>query len=150
MRNKTDAINSFLFTHEIDIFILVESWLQTNDDFYIKQCLANLESYSFFTLNRYYSNGGGIVILFRTDFNVSVCSSICNEQIELLTVKCEARAVNFHLTDVYRPPAACFKTFFNIFNEETEDYFSACEKYVALGEFNIHMNKNMDSKTHVQ
>ena len=64
---SSDDIYNPILAHEIDLMVLTETWLcsDNTEDFYLKQCYGNQDNWQYLSFPRDYSTGGGIAVFFE-------------------------------------------------------------------------------------
>ena len=138
--NKCSFIYSYLLTHDIDIFSLNETWLNSS----ISNTSLFLPGYRIFRVDRTYACGWGVCILVRNKFNAQTVNTIMSVNIELLHVCLlfkNCRSLN--IVSVYRPPKCSYLSFVNEFCS----FFSHVNffnNFILLGDVNINI---LDTKS---
>ena len=75
VRNKIDYIIEAIISHDLDILILTETWLTTDDkdQFFIRA--LNIKEYKFYSFPRGNNTGhGGVGIIIRSSINIRSAS----------------------------------------------------------------------------
>ena len=104
IRNKTTHLVEFIFGNDIDVMVLTESWLNSEDDVIIGECTP--PGYTVLIKPRNSTNrGGGIAVVFKTPLNLVVKqldTSAHYSTFECLHVVDKSGSIHFVV--VYRPP----------------------------------------------
>ncbi len=152
LRNKSDMFVDFVTENDLDLAIVTESWLTSNDRVVEGEC--TLPGYVFLNIPRPSDNpsgnrGGGIAILFKEQLNIQIRSNqLKTTYFENVTLTDTAN--NLNLVVIYRPPPSPtngFRTtdFLNEFDEFLEDVALLPGKFLLAGDINIHWNEQSRS-----
>ena len=137
--------NSAILTSQSQMITITESWIQTNenDDFLIKECLP--EKYIPLSFPREISTGGGILLIHRKDFSISVIQNICNQDFGIVT--CRVLFLNYAIFFLCcnRPPSGNLQLFPQEFRGLLAKFSS--EYILCCGDFNIHVNRICPAST---
>ena len=132
-------INSAILSSQSQLITITESWIQTNenDDFLIKECLP--ENYIPLSFPREFSTGGGILLIHRKSFSISVIQNLCNQDFEIGTRR--ILSLNYPIIFIccYRPPSGNLQLFLGEFHGLLVKFSS--EYIMCCGDFNIHVNQ---------
>ena len=106
MKSKTASVCDFIISSKFDILAITESWL-TDDDRCnraladIKHTLLNFELHH---VPRTHSIGGGVCVIVRKGFSVSVNTSLTFGSFEHIDLTITAKSTSVRLFVVGRPP----------------------------------------------
>ena len=149
LKNKTALVNDYMAEHDIDIYLIVESWLKDNDNKEIGE-LQNHNRYKYIANPRKNRPGGGIVCLAKSQLNI-----IKNELPKFNTFECMELSLNHEgkkttLVTVYRPEASnknkySMEEFYEEFSSLLASYHQKSE-VILVGDFNFHVNKKDNTK----
>ncbi len=80
LANKVADLKHTLVSSNIDICFITESWLTgANPTF-----LVEIPNFNLIRVDRTYSNGGGIVLYFKSSLQISIVTSVSNQSLELM------------------------------------------------------------------
>ena len=85
VRGKKDVICDHVIDHKLDILCLTETWLSASRDARVI-CELTPAGYKFMHVDRR-GRGGGVVILYKSSFDLTVISSKINASFESLQIK---------------------------------------------------------------
>ena len=138
-----------ILTHDIDILVATESWLQAKDKVIIGQLVP--DNYAIQLSTREGRSGGGIAVIHKKDIKVKklVCSN--NASFESLEVLFSLKSKLLRLVGIYRPPAsrknkAPLSQFYEEFSSSLESWTFDAGFLMIVGDFNIHVDNPRDSK----
>ncbi len=150
--NKTDELVQYIIEHDIDVFIITETWLKTDDDMKIAELKPS--GYAFEHVPRENRRGGGIAIVYKSSIRLKKFEQIfTTNSLEYMEVMLSLGNSNMRLVAVYRPPSADpslairvpFSTFIDEFEAVMERHVTAPGNLVILGDFNIHVDTPTDN-----
>ena len=151
VKNKTLIINDFVTENNFDAFLLSETWLcELGTEVEINELTP--PGYSFIHCPRPSGNYGGVGILYRSSLNLVRVQNIGSfETFEYLVVRINLSKESIFLICIYRPPPSDKNNLSTKkFHEEFSDFldaFVAKDKYILIGDINIHFNNKSDSNT---
>ena len=105
VRNKIDHIIEAIISHDLDILILTETWLTTDDkdQFFIRA--LNIKGYKFYSFPRGNNTGhGGVGIIIRSSINIRSASQCDSTNFENCILSLDLKQQRVDLCAVYRPP----------------------------------------------
>lgn len=151
IKNKTARLCEIIFTNNLDLLAVVESW-STKDAFYspVADVLASLKHFSALEIPRQHKKGGGVLLLYRNSFEVSLISNASFESYEHLDLSINYGKSNTRLLIVYRPPPSkdngfTSSMFFDEFSKHLELLALDANRPLAIvGDFNYHMDDSFD------
>lgn len=129
LKSKINELLNFisLFSYEVDIVVLVESWVQANE-----VCLINFPDYNVFNSCRL-GRGGGICVLVRKNI---LCSLVFEKDLNknnYLVLKLIQQ--NLNLVCVYKCPSSDTGGFLDVFDGIVEQY----QRAIIVGDFNLNL-----------
>ena len=132
--NKQDDLKNLLNTHQIDVALLCETWL---NDYNLHR--IDIGGYNLLYRNRSTRKGGGVCILVKDSlkhrsYDIKVDSSI----LEHISVEIRTNTKNLLLTSAYRPPNTDSRMFINEYQSLLK-----CHQESKLKSF-IGIDHNMD------
>ena len=153
IRNKTTHLVEFIVGNDIDVMVLTESWLNSEDDVIVGECTP--PGYTLLNAPRDSTNrGGGIAVVFKIPLNLlvkQVHNSAHYSTFEYLHVT--DRSGSIHFVIVYRPPPSVsngytVQKFLEEFDVLVQEISASPGKLMLLGDFNLHWENPL--KTDVQ
>ena len=143
IRNKTVALLDHILTYDVDVMLIVETWLIESDSVIVGECTP--PGYEFFNYIRGSPNyGGGIGIIAKKSLKLSPSpTTVSSVTFEHCTVTLKNL---IKIIGIYRPPPSPvnkFKT--SDFLEEIDLFLDKALdtplKTIIVGDFNIHMDE---------
>ena len=142
VRKKTVSIADNIIENDVDIFVITETWLASDDPVVIGEMLP--PGYSFINFPRKSDEHGGIGIIHKTHISMTIVpttSETTNFEYAIIVVN----NTGLRLVIVYRPPPSTengLKTskFLEEFECFLDDINLAPAKTVLLGDFNVHVD----------
>jgi hypothetical protein len=148
--NKPELLQNIIHDHKIDLLCLTETWLHPDT---LPATINSLlpPTYSFAHRPRPQGNGGGVGIIYNTNFSVkpvtlpaltsfeaqcvsfSISSSSNSTSASLSTAP-------YILLNIYRPPSASKPAFISEFTSLLEDIISSPSELIITGDFNLHVD----------
>ena len=120
-----------------------KTWLQEGDTFVINEPCP--PGYNYLGLPRVTSRGGGLGLVFKEEYDVSLYSKLDArfKSFEFLPIKVKVTYEEFLLVILYRPPPSPKNKLTGaMFLEEFNDFMGKIatmhERKVLIGDFNIH------------
>ena len=145
MKNKPLLILDFILDQELDIIILTETWLKSDDHLDIIGH-ATPEGYSFVNVPRNTGNGGGIALIHKCNIKINLIKNETFKTFEHLACVATFNHASICFVAIYRPPPNAvngFTTseFFTEFTQAANDFSLRNNQLVITGDFNIHLDK---------
>lgn len=144
MSGRLANLISEIVTHSIDILCLTETWLRPGEvlsDIGLTE--ANLRFYSCPRMES--KRGGGLGVLFKKSFTLKEIPFPHANSFEHVTLCVNSNSCSsFVLSLIYRPPCSSLSNFVADFDEFLERLCMS-DKYVILGDFNVHVDEVLDS-----
>ena len=146
VRNKIDHIIEAIISHDLDILILTETWLTTDDkdQFFIRA--LNIKGYKFYSFPRGNNTGhGGVGIIIRSSINIKSASQCDSTNFENCILSLDLKQRRVDLCAVYRPPPSdknkfTVNKFIEEFGDLLQSYASNSTPVAFLGDFNFHLD----------
>jgi hypothetical protein len=138
MVNKTQLINEFITSNELDVVMVTETWLSgdASDDFILLDSCPSTFSYS--SGPRVGRKGGGVAVLHRKEISMASSPVISlSPIIESMLVQLRFSSLIITLVTIYRPPASSVPKFMELFTDLCERVF-CYENVIVVGDFNLH------------
>ena len=110
VNNKTTLLSELIQEKQIDLFAITETLLQEGDTFVINELCP--PGYNYLGLPRVTSRGGGLGLVFKEEYDVSLYSKldVRFKSFEFLPIKVKVTYEEFLLVILYRPPPSPKKT----------------------------------------
>ena len=149
VRNKIDHIIEAIISHDLDLLILTETWLTTDDkdQFFIRA--LNIKGYKFYSFPRGNNTGhGGVGIIIRSSINIKSASQCDSTNFENCFFTLDLKQQRVDLCAVYRPPPSdkskfTVNKFIDKFGDLLQSYASNSSPVAFLGDFNFHLDKEV-------
>ena len=146
-RNKTVSIKEYVIEKDLDLFVIIESWLFTHD----KEKIAKLqpEGYGFEHLPRDDRQGGGIALLYKSNVSVIITQKEILGSCEYIDSFVKYNSKSMRLISIYRPEndkkkkKILISLFFEEFSDIVEQYILSKEDLLIVGDFNFHISMYM-------
>ena len=153
VRGKHLQLKEYIISSNIDLCILTETWLQSTliDDSWVACSALNNEGLRMLTSHRSNRRGGGIAIVFKPNFSVSILKeeNLISFQYAIWRVQLKNKICI--VIGLYRPPYSpsnpiTLATFLDEFTNWIADVLAEYSGIVMVGDFNIHINNNEDQE----
>lgn len=155
MVNKIPSICDAVHVNKTDLFIITESWINSEAD----KCLvvdadikSSLENYSVHHAPRKNRKGGGISVIIKSHLKSKMKKSHKFKSFELFDLYVYGGKDNdvTHFLNIYRPPpstknVSSVSEFLREFSTLLESTILESGHLVILGDFNIHMEAEINS-----
>ena len=148
LRHKAQLTKSYMEENEIDLYFIVETWLNSDDT----AVIGELEDGGRFRLinnPRLGRAGGGLCCLHRAPLKVKNQIAVSRRTMETMEITVELRNTMCTIVTIYRPGASAknkysMNDFFTEFTEILTHYNTYKNEVIFVGDFNIHVNKPAD------
>lgn len=146
--NKTDEILDLISDHNIDLLIITESWIKSNEiDCSVLKAITPL-GFSMFSLPRQDKRGGGIVIIYKSHIDIMFKDLTSEFTAECVLCKFKLQKKGISLLAVYRPPSLSYSSFVEELNLYLSDQqINHDEISFIVGDINIKVDLANDSAT---
>ena len=128
----------------MDFLFLTETWLSPDCPPSIPNSLTPV-NYSFLQVPRPSGRGGGIAAIFKSKYSVTSITKTTFSSFEHMLLRLSCGIKSYHFLIVYRPPSSSKPLFLSDFALLLEDLASSPSEFVALGDFNLHLDDPDDS-----
>ena len=158
IRNKTQLVLENSRLENLDFLVITETWLTNTDEDqqWLKTSELDNSDYRIDVQNRTNKKGGGLVLLYRKQYNPT--RQLVNTKYDLLehtswTVELKGKAIT--ILAIYHPPLGpagnTITRFINQVGELFQYYLANHKNLVILGDFNIHVHDgtNPDSLAYI-
>ena len=139
--NKTQLIQTEVFTNKLDICALMKTWIKQDDKLTTHHICP--PGYKYITLPWPNKMGGGIAIIHKEEINATLQDNSCTPSLEhtVFSIENEGLQESNSLHLVYRPPDSSVTSF----ADKCERDITKPGQITLLGDFNIKMNKPKDA-----
>lgn len=146
--NKYDEIQEFVKDKTLDLLCLTETWLSSDSDHDFELRSLTPPGYELINCPRMNKRGGGLAILHRDSMTVSVLESTPYSSFEVLRVSIKCRTnEQFTVSVIYRPPSTPRSVFIDDFTNFLSRALETSQRFVCVGDFNIHVDNPNDDYT---
>ena len=153
MKSKIDALLHHITLNDIDICLITETWIQTDEDLQILD--ANISGLGYKVINKCRENkpGGGIACTYKghLDFRIYMKDNTYTS-FECLTVKLMIKSKCHWISTIYRPLYSNrhpipISTFIDEFPDHVSHLLCQTDNPIIVGDINIPWNKtdNLDT-----
>ena len=154
LRSKELLIHDYIHEQKIDMMILTETWLSSEDAVRIDSSELNKNGYRISTSHRKERKGGGLALVYRENIKVKKLTSKELKTFQLAVWKSMVKSTSFTILAIYRPPySAKNKSTTSIFLDEFTDYLTeflpANKNIIICGDFNFHVNDKENSDAQI-
>ena len=146
IKNKDLLIVDYLKQINIDVCIVSETWLTEQDAVWLEGCELNKNGYKCNAVNREGRSGGGLAIVYKTQYRASQIVFLPTQTFEYEVWKLTLSDSEYiHLVGIYHPPPSKINPSNNSFIDEISMFLA--DKILQLsnimidGDFNIHVNE---------
>ena len=142
--NKTQEIQLKLVNNNLDLCILTETWIKEGDT--ITPTRLCLNGYKSLSISRQDKVGGGIAIVYKSKFNISIARGQPFKTMEFscFCISTGNRLIN--LITIYRPPDSNVLEFCNELTNLLKTNINSSGEIILLGDFNFAVNKPFDAE----
>jgi exonuclease III len=152
LKNKLNVLHDFRHEHDLDIILLTECWLKSDDTAVISQ-LENNGEYKFISKPRDHRMGGGIGCLFKSHYKIGKLETPDTTTFEHLALNLNINGNTLSMLIIYRPEPSSvnqysLSNFFEEFTQLISHYHCKNHELLIVGDFNFHFNK--PNQTHVK
>ncbi len=137
--DKPTAIQEFITDHNLDLFDIIETWLQPDS---LSSTLNSLTPtrYSIIHQPRASGIGGGIALIYHSFLKVIKIQLPIYTTFESLGTKFTISGSSFTLLTIYRPSNTSHPVFISELSSLLEDLISSNSEVLITGDFNIHVD----------
>ena len=141
--NKTQDIQLELVNNNPDLCVLTETWIKGEDTITSTRLFQLTTSHCLF---QDMTVGGGIVIVYKSKFNISNAMGQPYKTMESTCFNINTGNRRVNLIAIYRPPDSNILQFCNKFTNLLEKHINSSGELILLGYFNIAVNKPLDAE----
>ena len=149
--NKIETTANYLHDQDLDMYLVVESWLSEADEIRIGDLEEN--GYKVKITPREDRKGGGIICIHKTELNVTkINPPFPITTMEFMEVMLTYRSRKVRFVTIYRPNPGknnryTMTNFYKEFAKLMSHYNLTKEELIVCGDFNFHINKPTDPET---
>ena len=153
MKSKIDALLHHIILNDIDICLITETWIQTDQDLQILD--ANISGLGYKIIDKCRENKpeGGIACIYKGHLDIRMYTKDnTNTSFESLTVKLMIKSKLHWISTIYRPPYSNrhpipTSTFIDEFPDHVSHLQCQTDNPIIVGDINIPWNKtdNLDT-----
>ena len=148
--NKINEIKSYIEGQDLDMYFIVESWLNREE----KKKIGDLEENGYKTKHAPRDNrkGGGIICIYKKELNVTQTKLSFNlNTMEIMEIKLIYSGRTVRYVTVYRPEPSpshhyLMSDFYKEFAEVMSHYNLINDEVIFIGDYNFHMDQPDDPK----
>ena len=137
--NKTQEIQLELGNNNLDLCILTETWIKEGNTITPTRLCPN--GYKSLSISRQDKVVGGIVIVYKSQINISIARGQSFRTMELTCFSFSTGNRLINLITIYRPPDFNVLEFCNELTNLLETNINSSGELILLGDFNIAVNK---------
>ena len=141
--NKTLSISDYIIDNNIDLCIITESWIKSDDHVKIAELVPT--GYNVHMISRPQRAGGGIMVIIHQSIKAKLVNSYQSKSCELMELQLCHGSTSIHLVAVYRPSGSSVNSFITEFSDIMESAVVTTGHLLISGDFNIHMDIENDS-----
>ncbi len=155
VRAKENLAKQYILDNDLDIFIILESWLEKDElpsTVDILPCLTEYKLHQLPRPDRKNASGGGMLCIYKHNIDIKHLSSIKTKILETMDLKLIANNRAIRIVSVYRPPRTekrkyPIADFYNDMEKLVSHYSTVKDEVILCGDYNVHMNKPEMSET---
>lgn len=155
VRLKENLIKQYILDHDLDIFIILESWLERDELPSTRDVLPSIDSYKLHQLprpDRTNSSGGGMLCIYKENIKIKKLPTIQMKLLETMDLKLESKDRSIRIVPVYRPPSSKKRKYpISNFYDDMENlvsyYKTMKDEVIFCGDYNVHVNKPNNAET---
>ncbi len=143
-------VNYMITDHKLDVLCLTETWLKPNE--YIILNEFSPQDYCYKNESHKKGKGGGVATIYSNTLSISQKTGFKYNFFEVMVLHItlsreksinDKSPVMFVLTTVYRPPGH-HTDFIKEFGDFISELVLAADKFIIVGDFNIHVDNEKD------
>ncbi len=149
VRHKENQVKDYILDNNLDIFIILESWLHKDElpsTIDILPCVQGYKLHQLPRPDRKNSSGGGMLCIFRENIEILKLPTIKMKVLEVMDLKLVTKNRVTRLVSVYRPPRTEARIypvadFYNDMEKLVSHYKTLKDEIIFCGDYNVHLNK---------
>ena len=148
IKNKDQIVLHETIDKGFDALLVTETWLTENDGEWLRLTELVKQPYSIHSVNRTGSRGGGLALICKSNYKVSLISHTQTHSLEHATRLMEIRKKPVHITGIYHPPPKDRITnamFINDLTDLLTNLLSTVTNKIILGDLNMHVEDFSDT-----
>ena len=148
LRNKDHIVTDYITQHDIDIFLVTETWLTDADDGFKNQLCP--PGYTMHQSNRSHRQGGGIACIYKEHLSLTKIDPPTFTTFEIMEMLLNINSIRVHVVTIYRPPPSqanrySLRTLMAELEEMFAHYQMLSDELFISGDFNFHFNDDNDT-----
>ncbi len=155
IRKKENLAKQYMLDNDLDVLLIVESWLEMNELPSTNEVLPCSEMYKLQQLprpNRTNASGGGMLCVHKANLEIQKIPAIKTKVLEVMDLKIISKKCTIRLVSVYRPPRSKKRSYpIADFYEDMESlvghYKTVTDEVIFCGDYNVHFNNAQESET---
>ncbi len=155
VRQKENSVKQHILDNDLDIMIILESWLYKDELPSTRDVLPIIDSYKLHQLpqpDRKSSAGGGMLCIYKESISLNQLPTIKMKVLELMDLKLESKDRVIRIIPVYRPPRSESRKypvtdFYDDMEKLVSHYKTIKDEVIFCGDYNVHVNKPNESET---
>jgi len=152
VRNKVTSILDHIIDHKLDIVIITETWLTSDDHDKLTIQKLTPSGYKFLPVHRKGRKGGGLGVIYKSALSISISKprKLCSLEYMELNIDCGTSSMKVPV--VYRLHRSkklqiTENLFFSEFEDILEDLVVYPGHLIIMGDFNFHWDVPSDTYT---
>ena len=142
IRNKCGDISDFIQDNKLDVCSISETWLSGNEEKDRIVCVdVTPAGYKFEHKARVKGRGGGVAVIFKSSMTCRKKKISLYKTFELMEVVLSTATESVCIGVLYRPPSGSICDFMEELTQYLDSHTASSQKYVLMGDFNVHMDK---------
>ena len=149
IKRKELQVSNLIHNHAIDILVVTETWLTSNDDTWKKATDLNKNNLQLYTMDRGPGKGGGIALICKRSLQVHHIPYPKHQTFEHSTWKIKSGNTSITIHGIYHPPYSLRnKCTNNMFLDDFTNYLTNTLpdpdllNHIMLGDFNLHISED--------
>ena len=140
LKSKEILLETELITKHVDAVLITETWLDSNDENWVKTSELNKNIWNMHNINREDRRGGGVALVTRNPYIAECCDSPVTHSFESGVWSLNT-SPKLHVVGVYRlPNASTILEFTDEFSDYIMEMIDTYKNLVIMGDFNVHVS----------
>ena len=143
LKNKEQPLLHQLIENDIDIMIVMETWLTKDDTIWLEACDLNKDTYRIQSAHHQNGRGGGLALIHRSKNDTKLIAHGQTRSFKYATWQLTTKKNNITITGIHHPPpknAITNGMFIDDITEHLITLLSTATNNIILGDFNMHIN----------